>query len=1243
MQNAFTTPSTILLPTVRRLVNASSSETATQWIGHAELDIIATEEVELQGFQLYAVEKWIVERTRPIISLVIQTGDASHKIKCTALKLSPSLSKEKAKKQWDTAMAHLRRGGTRPVQTEHGVVFTTSLAHFRSDYTIVVIPNGDFLAAQPQLYSNINLLRMGCTGTKGGAVGLEEPSESVKERFIAMYHLPEYSTVYIPGADSDKLSESPVVSHSKDETIHAPPHPPKSALLPAANIVSRHHSSSSIDQSRSSSLPIPTNGSFSLLQTPASPSRTGRGMHNVGDTILPVDESTSTNLFPLLVLELGKLIQAALLVCGMLKVPATKTASTSLPVPSNRHSISAGPQRRSTKTPGSRSSSISGLDSLLQPSTSKPMELAMLESVVSDGLLCDISIEGIKTWTAEVGEPLLEMEHNDKIAHPVLVSGLLSLVLSMRNKIHMLGYHHVPKDPFLKPHAFIRALAAGRPNHSVQGSPIPSPVPTGANTSAVSLNASSQATGPTYFSGQYHLSIPGIKASPSFTSENSRTVPSTPEPAVFAPNTLSPSNVYLSRAMIHDVNSHYAKHFSHGDGPGAARKVGRALLRRVDDLGKRSGPDSNLSGEEEYGWNSDGNQGDGHRISGPLLNGIGNFASGLGLSGLAGGKSGKAGDILEPQLDLETLIKGVIGKDKAWKSRNDKMAKRRSRGAAMSGTFDVSHGQLRDKDREAKDHERDMIVVSSVGGCMRGLWSGRCGNVILLREREAEREMLDPRGRYEEAKKNDSHRKRLHRVRPRLMSPASDDDAGERSDPKSSDPEDSLTAGLAPWGGKVQRKIEAWAWLSRKKAAGESLDFHASKHSLGRMSDLEIDRLNGRPQAKRAMSASPTFRTGEDSDNDIITVELQPPDPDLVTPRAESLPSKSVNKALGLGLGLPSSRHDQTTLAIPGQKRPWGNRLVQTRVSSWSDPVSAREDIEDGANGRDNKPHNNSSLPNVSHATVERPTLRLGSYARRRRSFHTLDTFRDMTVLTPSRMKIDVELAAHFVVLWRRQEHLRNLATVLTLINQALPSTNDFLRAHVESQSSAYADAERRTKIIADIEDEKSKADAAALATNSVTYASRQFNIPNLYDTANTPRQRTFAMRESIFGTGGRKVPQGIHGAHGPYNRVQWTLDGRKRLVDELGRTESEAEEEEELDPEHEFVAGRLEDPVEDEGVVRNRAIKPVWLLGWFKGLGSRWTTAAPESEEQRKAREGIDNAHEHEEWEKDQDYKVKE
>ena len=49
----------------------------------------------------------------------------------------------------------------------------TSLANFRSDYTIVHIPNGNFLEVREQLYTNINLLRMGCSGRS--ALTLEEP------------------------------------------------------------------------------------------------------------------------------------------------------------------------------------------------------------------------------------------------------------------------------------------------------------------------------------------------------------------------------------------------------------------------------------------------------------------------------------------------------------------------------------------------------------------------------------------------------------------------------------------------------------------------------------------------------------------------------------------------------------------------------------------------------------------------------------------------------------------------------------------------------------------------------------------------------------------------------------------------------------------------------------------------------------------------------------------------------------
>ena len=49
----------------------------------------------------------------------------------------------------------------------------TSLANFRSDFTIVQIPDGNYLHAREQLWTNINLLRMGCSGRS--ALTLQKP------------------------------------------------------------------------------------------------------------------------------------------------------------------------------------------------------------------------------------------------------------------------------------------------------------------------------------------------------------------------------------------------------------------------------------------------------------------------------------------------------------------------------------------------------------------------------------------------------------------------------------------------------------------------------------------------------------------------------------------------------------------------------------------------------------------------------------------------------------------------------------------------------------------------------------------------------------------------------------------------------------------------------------------------------------------------------------------------------------
>lgn len=78
-----------------------------------------------------------------------------------------------------------------------------------------------------------------------------------------------------------------------------------------------------------------------------------------------------------------------------------------------------------------------------------------------DGLLCDVTVRGIERWIAEIGEPRAGLEvslcwialcqslsHSpnkpaERIADPMFVSALLSLVLSMRNKLSALGYSNV--------------------------------------------------------------------------------------------------------------------------------------------------------------------------------------------------------------------------------------------------------------------------------------------------------------------------------------------------------------------------------------------------------------------------------------------------------------------------------------------------------------------------------------------------------------------------------------------------------------------------------------------------------------------------------------------------------------------------------------------------------------------------------------------------------------------------------
>ncbi|KLO06904.1 hypothetical protein SCHPADRAFT_860844 [Schizopora paradoxa] len=299
----------------------SSSGTAKEseekrWLCHGKKFEVVEEDVQLVGYQIYAVEKWIVERNRKVALLSVYTGDMKDKINVTALAPISSLPRSEQDDEWQSTMHDLRREGARPRETDKGVIMVTSLANFRSDYTVVHIPDGDFLKHREQLYVNINLLRMGCSGRS--VLTLQEPSDTTKERFMSMYHF--------------------------------------------------------------------------------------------RDDVKPLYRFLPT------VLELVRLIQIGLALFDMFPMDAEQ----------------------------------------------------------QNGLLCDATVEGIKTWISEIGEPYLKIEPNERVADPTTVSALITTILSMRNKLTSLGISHVPKDPFLHPRQFSRALATYVNQRLLNTSPVAS-------------------------------------------------------------------------------------------------------------------------------------------------------------------------------------------------------------------------------------------------------------------------------------------------------------------------------------------------------------------------------------------------------------------------------------------------------------------------------------------------------------------------------------------------------------------------------------------------------------------------------------------------------------------------------------------------------------------------------------------------------------------------------------------------
>lgn len=221
-----------------------------------------------------------------------------------------------------------------------------------------------------------------------------------------------------------------------------------------------------------------------------------------------------------------------------------------------------------------------------------------------------------------------------------------------------------------------------------------------------------------------------------------------------------------------------------------------------------------------------------------------------------------------------------------------------------------------------------------------------------------------------------------------------------------------------------------------------------------------------------------------------------------------------------------------------------------------------------------------------------------------------------MRVLPIDRMQIDIELCGQFLMMRRREEHMLNAITCLKALTSTLSSSNSSLLREYNSKQVVIDTLQARAGVLQDIEAARAHADAMTQETNALAYESAQFLVDDLWHMAASPRQKALAIRERVFGTG-RRLPQGVRGAHGRFNRMQWALDGSTRLVDVHGRTESEAEAEAELP----WIRPTYRD--EDEGdVVEHANLKPTWLLRFFNYWGSRWGIPKTHAKEKEEGRE---------------------
>ncbi|GAA5971841.1 hypothetical protein JCM21900_002974 [Sporobolomyces salmonicolor] len=365
-------------------------------------------EAELQGYQVWAVEQRITDRSAALPVIVVLTGDQTDTIAVDRFELSRarSLHHDQRESLWEETRQVLKHSGVRVNEILQGHLPVTALSSLPPSLSLVHIPGGDYREVVLQLYQNINLRRLGLGGRSGLRLANATPAQQLHFRQSFRLPIPPPSAHQSPGS-------SPFLS-------------PKMTLT--------HISTSN---------PTPS----AAPDSPASP-------------------STSVSPFTYTVLSIIQLVQHALSLFGL--GPVKSYLSPSLLSQLALESCHPPNALTHEKLEENLLDALSTNSDLDLDEWAEALGIDAHASVAApillegDGLLCDLTVSALSLFRTEFAEPAGlaggAMRADEAVLSPSLLSALLSLAIGARGKMLALGANHVPKDPFERRGKFLMSV-----------------------------------------------------------------------------------------------------------------------------------------------------------------------------------------------------------------------------------------------------------------------------------------------------------------------------------------------------------------------------------------------------------------------------------------------------------------------------------------------------------------------------------------------------------------------------------------------------------------------------------------------------------------------------------------------------------------------------------------------------------------------------------------------------------------